>query len=167
VFDARQWGFYDEPETVERLIEWLDPRGVNELKLQKELKNYRDKIVLHMEKRQQYLHPEQAQKDDEKDEAAAAAAESPPQKRMSTRTKHHPEKSATATELSNVHRCLNWRNYAAIEALGHLHSDQPRPRKARGKAEKVIEKVIAEERETRSETRGRKGGGRQGGRYGF
>lgn len=146
VFNARQWGYFDNPADVDRLIDWLDPRGLNELKLQKELKTYRDKVVAHMEKRQEYLHPSE-----EKHEVGT--------KRMSTRTKHQPEQAA--------HRCLNWHNNTALEELGHLHSDQPRPRKAR--KEKIVEKLIVEERERRSDSKGKKEKplGRQGSRYNF
>jgi hypothetical protein len=146
VFNARQWGYYDSPDDVDKLISWMDPRGLNELKLQKEMKLYRDKIVSHMEKRKEYLHPTE----EKKEEVG---------KRMSTRTKHQPEHT--------THRCLAWHNTTAIEELGHLHSDQPRARN-RGRKEKVKE-VIIEERETRSDTRGKKekGLGRQGSRYNF
>lgn len=122
VFNAHQWGYYDEPDDVDKLINWLDPRGFNELKLQKELKSYRDKIVLHMQKRKEYLHLGE----DKKEEHVSG-------KRMSTRTKHHQEPT--------TRRCLSWRNTTAIEELGHLHSDQSRPRKPsrKGKATAIID----------------------------
>jgi len=125
----------------------MDPRGFNELKLQKEMKSYRDRIVEHMEKRKAYLHPAE-----KKEEEVG--------KRMSTRTKHQVDQTTTR-------RCLAWHNNTALEELGHLHSEQPRPRKG-GRKEKV-EKIIVEERETRSEARGRKEKnlGRQGSRYQF
>jgi hypothetical protein len=146
VFNARQWGYFDDPTDVDNLINWMDPRGFNELKLQKEMKLYRDKIVAHMEKRQDYLHPSEEKKEESG-------------KRMSTRTKHHHDHTA--------HRCLAWHNTFAIEELGHLHSEQPRPRKAARKEK--AEKFVVEERETRSDTRGKKEKslGRQGTRYQF
>jgi Williams-Beuren syndrome DDT (WSD), D-TOX E motif len=147
VFNARQWGYFDDPDDIDKLISWMDPRGFNELKLQKELKGYRDRIVEHMEKRKAYLHPAE-----KKEEEVG--------KRMSTRTKHQQDHTTT-------HRCLAWHNNTALEELGHLHSEQPRPRKG-GRKEKV-EKILVEERETRSETRGKKekNPGRQGTRYQF
>lgn len=145
VFTARQWGYFDNPEDVDNLINWMDPRGYNELKLQKEMKNYRDKIVLHMEKRKEYLHPTE----EKKEEPVTG-------KRMSTRKQQHEE--------HKEYRCLSWHNGAALEDLGHLHSDQPRARKPTRK-----EKVVVEERETRSESKSKKQKttGRQGSRYEF
>lgn len=129
VFNAHQWAYYDDPADVDTLIEWLEPRGFNELKLQKELKSFRDKIVTHMEARKEYLHPSE-----EKIEESG--------KRMSTRTKHHPDYSA--------HRCLSWHNTTALHLNGHLHYDQPRARKPAAKKQKIID---VEERETRSDTK--------------
>ncbi|RFU29691.1 hypothetical protein B7463_g6624, partial [Scytalidium lignicola] len=132
VFNAHQWGYFDEPEAVNALIDWLDPRGFNELKLKKELQAYRDKIVRHMEKRKEYLNaPEEREK----------SVDSGPAKRMSTRTKHHPLPNPEHT----AHRCLSWHNNIAVEELGHLHSEQPRSRKPAKKAAAAA----AEERETR------------------
>jgi Williams-Beuren syndrome DDT (WSD), D-TOX E motif len=147
VFNARQWGYYDDPDDVDKLISWMDPRGFNELKLQKELKAYRDKIAFHMQKRKEYLQPSE----EKKEEVVVTG------KRMSMRTKHHQEHTS--------HRCLSWRNTTAIEELGHLHSDQPRARKPNRK-EKAL--TIVEERETRGD-KGKKTKplGRQGTRYDF
>jgi hypothetical protein len=146
VFNAHQWGYYEDPDDVDKLISWVDPRGFNELKLQKELKTYRDKIILHMQKRKEYLHPSE----EKKEEVVTG-------KRMSTRTKNHQEHMA--------HRCLSWRNTTAIEELGYLHSDQPRARKPTRK-EKAV--AVVEERETRGD-KGKKAKtlGRQGTRYDF
>lgn len=144
VFDAHQWAYYDNPEDIDTLVSWLDPRGFNELKLQKELKIFQDKIKSHMEKRKEYMHPSEENKEDDN------------KKRVSTRAKQHPSHAA--------YRCLAWHNTMAIDELGHLHSDQPRSRKPTKK-----EKVIIEEREMRSEPKGKKekGLGRQGTRYQF
>ncbi|KAK3295918.1 uncharacterized protein B0H64DRAFT_158823 [Chaetomium fimeti] len=105
VFNACQWGYYANPEDVDALLGWLDPRGFNELKLRKELVNYRDKIAKNMESRKAYLataEEEQQVKengkakasseeaaDDEESTPTPAAATPPPttgkNKRMSTR----------------------------------------------------------------------------------
>lgn len=148
VFNAHQWGYYEEPESVDNLLSWLDGRGFNELKLHKELKLYRDRIVKHMEKRKEYLNPTEEK-----------SVDSAP-KRMTTRRKEqHVDHTA--------HRCLAWHNNTALEELGHLHSDQPRARKPAKKAQPAP--VVEEERTTRSEAKSKKqkGLGRQGTRYEF
>ncbi|KAM3070144.1 hypothetical protein ACMFMF_008497 [Clarireedia jacksonii] len=140
VFNARQWGYYDDPDAVEGLIDWLDTRGNNELKLRKELIMYKDKITDHMVKRKEYLNPSE-----EKSSVESS------NKRTSTRGKAqqpHPDHTA--------HRCLAWRNNTAIKELGHLHSGQPRSRKPAKKAaaaEKPQPPPVEEERQTRSEAR--------------
>ncbi|RDW59504.1 hypothetical protein BP6252_12591 [Coleophoma cylindrospora] len=133
VFHARQWGFYDMPEEVDKLIAWLDPRGFNEVKFKKEIMNYRDRIVERMEKRNEYLK----KADDEAPETG---------KRMSTRTKHQQEVMP--------YRCLQWHNTMAVHELGHLHSEQPRARKPAKKVKIPTPEI--EERETRSESKTKK-----------
>ncbi|KAH6664880.1 ATP-utilizing chromatin assembly and remodelling N-terminal-domain-containing protein [Halenospora varia] len=149
VFNAHQWGFYDEPEALDKLISWLDTRGLNEVKLHKELKLYRDRIAKNMEKRKEYLNPTEDKSVDSGN------------KRMSTRKKEqHKDHDA--------HRCLAWHNNMAIEELGHIHSEQPRARKPAKKAQTIVP-VVEEERTTRSEAKSKKekGLGRQGSRYNF
>ncbi|KAF7892090.1 hypothetical protein EAF00_008392 [Botryotinia globosa] len=133
VFNSREWGYYDDPESVEGLLNWLDARGNNELKLRKELQIYKDKITTHMEKRKEYLNPS--------DEKSIDSSH----KRMSTRGKQQPHVDHTA------HRCLSWHNNTAIEELGHLHSDQARNRKQTKKAAPILPPAVEEERQTRSE----------------
>lgn len=145
VFNARQWGYYEDPESVDALISWLDIRGINEIKLSKELKTYRDKIVEHMEKRKEYLNPTE-------DKSVDSGS-----KRMSTRRK---EQSAD----HSAHRCLQWHNLMAIDNIGHLHSDPPRARKPTKKAAQPAP-VVEEERATRSETKGKKEKSGRQGRY--
>lgn len=55
VYNARQWGYFSEPEDVDSLIKWLDTRGYNEAKLRKELLAFRDQIIVNMKARKQYL----------------------------------------------------------------------------------------------------------------
>jgi hypothetical protein len=154
VFNAHQWGYYDDPEAVSELISWLDNRGINEIKLKKEMLIYKEKIIKNMERRKEYLNPTEEK-----------SVDSGSNKRMSTRKKekeHHVDHTA--------HRCLLWRNYMAIEELGHLHSDQPRARKPAKKVQPTPVVVEPEERQTRSEAKGKKdkkGTARQGSRYDF
>jgi len=113
---ARQWGFYDTPEELDMLIGWLDPRGVRELKLKKELSLQRDVIIKHMEKRKAYLNPREPSQE--------------PATRMSTRTKTYVSESA--------HRCLRWKNQMAIGAEGHRHIDPPQKPRGRGRKAVVV-----------------------------
>lgn len=137
VFNARQWGYIDEPEALDALIAWLDTRGVNEVKLKKELQLFRDKIATNMTKRKEYL---------------SSPVEAPivdTGKRASSRRK---DLNADHT----AHRCLLWHNNMAIRELGHLHSEQPRSRKPARKAATATP-IVEEERQTRSDARAKKG----------
>jgi len=127
VFNANQWGFISEPEDLDKLIAYLDPRGFNELKLRKELIAYKEKIVRNMENRKAYLEPTLTKEDNEKEE--------PKSKRMSTRTRN-----VQTPELPQ-HRCLAWQNTMALEELGHLHSDEPPPARPRGKQSRKKETI--------------------------
>ncbi|KAJ4175047.1 hypothetical protein NW754_005467 [Fusarium falciforme] len=118
VFNAYQWGYISEPEQVDELIKWLDPRGFNELKLRKELLNYKEKIAKNMENRKAYLSNED---ETEKKEES--------HKRMSTRIRDK------TPEIPH-YRCLKWENTTALEELGHLHSDPPPPPRSRKQSRK-------------------------------
>lgn len=143
VFTAHQWGFYEDSESVEGLISWLDTRGCNEMKLKKELLLYRERITRNMNKRKEYLNPTEEKSVDVG-------------KRMSTR-----KKDVYVDQLT--HRCLTWHNNMAIKELGHLHSDQPRARKPAKKAAAAAAALMTEERQTRSGEKGKKekGAGRR------
>lgn len=148
VFNARQWGYIDDPKHVKKLIDWLDPRGFNELKLRKELVNYSDKILRHMESRQKYLGiPEETEKKDTEKKNGVNGTPAPVAngKRMATRTRKSP------TPEEPEPRCLKWQNTTAIEELGHLHSEPPAPVPPKGKrggsrkkAAPVVEEVVEE-----------------------
>lgn len=159
VFNAFQWGYYADPDDVDALIAWLDPRGFNELKLRKELVNYRDKIVKNMENRKAYLTPP----GDNKKEAEGGEGESnnhhtPPAasagKRMSTRGSRSAAAAAAAAEPPPF-RCMNWRNTMALEEIGHLHSQQPPPARSRRPTKKKEAAAAAEAEAV--VTRGKKG----------
>ncbi|KAI0512779.1 ATP-utilizing chromatin assembly and remodelling N-terminal-domain-containing protein [Xylaria bambusicola] len=119
VFNARQWGYYSEPSQLDSLLNWLDPRGFNELKLRKELLLYKDKIVANMENRTQYISSQEGEGNEKEPEKKEES------KRMSTRTK------AQANSEPIHFRCLDWTNTMATEELGHLHSEPPPPPKPR------------------------------------
>ncbi|RDA87245.1 hypothetical protein CP532_1359 [Ophiocordyceps camponoti-leonardi (nom. inval.)] len=127
VFDASQWGYICEPDDVDRLIRWLDPRGVNELKLRKELLVYRDKMATHMERRQKYLADAAA---------ATAAAASATMAKNDERERREETAKRTSSRIrektpppdTTRYRCLRWRNTMALESLGHLHAEEPTTR---------------------------------------
>jgi hypothetical protein len=156
VFNARQWGYYAEPADVDALLEWLDPRGFNELKLRKEIISYKDKIIKNMENRKAYLAGP------EKEKLDADEPQKPP-KRMTTRGRTGPSAQETPS-----YRCQAWHNTMAVEELGHLHSDPPPPAppanagRARKQSAKKQEASVevSNPRSTRKLTR-------QGSRYNF
>lgn len=116
VFTATQFGYYDDPDSIEMLIGWLDSRGKRELKLRKELQTRREMMTKYMENRKAYLS---AEKDERSPE---------PTTRMSTRTKTYVKPTA--------HRCLQWTNDTAKSDLGHLHSQPPPSRNKKTKKSK-------------------------------
>ncbi|KAF3769964.1 hypothetical protein M406DRAFT_215913, partial [Cryphonectria parasitica EP155] len=124
VYTAWQWGYIDDPKDVKKLIDWLDPRGFNELKLRKELVNFSDKILRHMENRQKHLglgEEQQKEKDTEETNGVNGKTTAATSKRMTTRMRKSP------TPEQPQYRCLQWENTTAIEELGHLHSAPPAP----------------------------------------
>ena len=123
VYNARQWGYYSEPSQLDSLLNWLDPRGFNELKLRKELLLFKDKIVANMENRAQYM----SSSEDANNEQETEKKVEKETKRMSTRTKAQAQASSESTH----YRCLDWTNTMALEELGHLHSEPPPPPKPR------------------------------------
>lgn len=158
VFTARQWGYIDDPKDVKKLIDWLDPRGFNELKLRKELVNFSDRILKHMENRQAYLAANDAEAkaaEEEKEKEKEAKTNGTTGKRMTTRTRN-----AATPEPTPQYRCLQWENTTAIEELGHLHSEQPPPAPPKGKKggsrKKDTAKEVAEEPAPAVKTRSRR-----------
>jgi hypothetical protein len=120
VFTAKQWGYISEPEDLDRLIKWLDPRGFNEIKLRKELVAYRDRIATHMENRKKYLANDVEEDEGDKKEE---------RKRTSSRIREKTPEPPT-------YRSLQWENTMALEELGHLHGDPPPPPRSRKQTKK-------------------------------
>ena len=150
VFSARQWGYYDDPDSMDMLIGWLDPRGVREYRLRKELTSQRENISAYMQKRQEYLAV-----NDSKSDA------SEPQTRISTRTKTYIDTSGP--------RCLQWKNNTAIDEIGHRHCEPKPPtyKKQRGVAQVKKPLIEEEPRQTRGGNRQHRVPTRQGSRYNF
>jgi hypothetical protein len=175
VFNARQWGYLSEPEDVDGLIDWLDARGFNELKLRKEIVNFRDKIIKNMENRKEYIKAPELKAETETVAPSEEPEESPKRggksKRMSTRGARSAAQTATPEPAASF-RCLAWQNTTALEELGHLHSEQPPPpRKAKNKksrdsaASAIAAEIVSEPVTTRGKSG--KAAGRQGSRYQF
>lgn len=149
VSNALEWGYYEDPESLDKLIDWLDTRGVRETKLRKELQLQRDVIAKYMKNRQEYLAKSAAERSSESEEPP------PPQqsKRMSTRTK--------AQVGDAGYRCLKWKNTAALRENGHLHIEATRPaKKAKRATDEPKELKAATNRQGKPLTR-------QGTRYHF
>jgi Williams-Beuren syndrome DDT (WSD), D-TOX E motif len=119
VYTGIHWGYYDEPEDVDKLLGYLDNRGNREVKLKKEIMLYRDHIVASMEARKKYIGIGKEDDDKVEEEEELNLSERP--KRMSTRVK-------PAANV-NTQRFLVWTNTTAISENGHLHSEQPAPAK--------------------------------------
>lgn len=159
LYNARQWGYIDDPKDLKKLIDWFDPRGFNELKLRKELVNYSHKISKHMESRQAYLaanEEERQKKEKEKEEEETAKTNGATTgKRMTTRMRNAP-----TPEPTPQYRCLRWRNRTALDELGHLHSEQPPPAPPKGKKggsrKKEAVKEVVEEPTPAVKTRSRR-----------
>lgn len=117
--NAHQWGFYDDPDRLDHLIGWLDDRGEREKKLRKELVEWRDKISEYMVAYRKF-HSEEAAKKIEGDEENAS--------RITTRHKIQEE------QKGQQERCLKWQNNFALDELGHLHSEWPKPAEKKSKA---------------------------------
>ncbi|KAI1934036.1 hypothetical protein LOZ66_006129 [Ophidiomyces ophidiicola] len=142
VVNANEWGYYDDPEDLDRLISWLDTRGIRETKLRKELLLNKDNIAKHMTNRKEYLS-RSASKEESDEE---------PPTRMSTRTKSNEDRDS--------YRCLRWKNTTALRDNGHLHIDAERPAKR-------VRKSTEQTSETKTTSRQGKALTRQGTRYNF
>lgn len=142
ISNACEWGYYDDSESVDKLIDWLDSRGNRETKLRKELLAQRDLIAKHMQHRQEYLTQT----------AEYAESEDAALKRVSTRNKTYVG--------DPKHRCLAWHNTTALSENGHLHVDAARPTKRAKRATDEPKDLKATNRQGKSLTR-------QGSRYNF
>lgn len=126
---ATQWGYYDDPEALDRLLSWLDLRGNRELKLRKEIVLFRDQIAKYMAAREDYLHPSTKSGQVEKEDHHAETNGAPT--RASTRHKNHADSD---DNQQAKYACLRWRNTTAIHENGHLHVEASRPTKKQRKS---------------------------------
>lgn len=117
-----EWGYYDDPDDLDKLLVWLDERGVREKALRKELQLFRDRIAEYMVKMKEHVSEVEKSKADGEENAT----------RVSTRTKTYVDKDVTKD------RCLLWTNSIMRGEWGYNHSEEYEPpRKARRGTAKV------------------------------
>ncbi|KAL8819382.1 MAG: hypothetical protein Q9223_002170 [Gallowayella weberi] len=150
VFNARQWGYYDEPDDLDKLIGWLDNHGTREVKLRKELQAQRNNISKYMVQRKEFLDSSEDKK----------LENGEPPARMSTRTK-------TYLDPATTRRCFAWSNHTAEREIGHIHSEQKHPVNNRKQAKSGKRAAEDDVRQTRTTNRQGKPLTRQGIRYTF
>lgn len=111
---SHEWGYYDDPDDLDKLLAWLDERGVREKALRKELLIFRDRIAEYMVKMREHL----AGPEEKKSETEETAT------RVSTRRKDYTDKEASKE------RCLNWTNSIMRDEYGYNHSEEYEPPRA-------------------------------------
>lgn len=121
---SNEWAYYDDPEDIEKLLTWLDERGVREKVLRKELQTFRDHIAEYMLKMRKHLA--EAEKEEEEENTT----------RVSTRNKTYIDRDAVKD------RCLLWTNSIMRDEHGYSHSEEYEPpRKAKAKSTKAAAKT--------------------------
>lgn len=106
---AYEWGYYDDPADIDRLMGWLDDRGNREKALRKELNLWRDKITEQMEAMHTHLKSVEQKRN----------AEPEPIVGVATRKKTHVVDGGDSVK----HPSLLWRNDMARRELGQLHCE--------------------------------------------
>ncbi|TLD20531.1 hypothetical protein PspLS_08339, partial [Pyricularia sp. CBS 133598] len=174
VFNARQWGFISDPNDVKKLIEWLDPRGFNELKLRKELVAFRERIETHMRNRLKYIgNPEEEKPVEEETDKKEKTPEKEPERKSGFTAVNSGKRSTRGVAAAKAavvqstpeppqYRCLKWENQTMIDDEGHIHSVHPPPPRTK----KPSRKKEAADASAAAEKKG-KSLGRQGTRYNF
>jgi hypothetical protein len=132
--NSSQWGYYDSPEDMDKLLAWLDERGEREMRLKRDLTKFKAAITDCMNRMNKHLS---GVEDDKR--AASEEAEA----RMSTRKRAYYDQE-------QEYQCLQWTNNKALREIGHLHSQEP-PKKRRATKKEKSESV-----QPQSRSRGRK-----------
>ncbi|KAL6150480.1 glycosyl transferase [Exserohilum turcicum] len=117
---STEWGYYDDPDDIDKLLAWLDERGLRERTLRKELQAFRDRIAEYMVKMRKHLEESNKPQEEEEDE------EDHNRSRVSTRNKTHADEAPKD-------RCLRWTNSIMRDDYGHNHFEEYEPPK-KGKA---------------------------------
>lgn len=89
------WGYYDDADQVNALLDWLNPKGIRESKLKTAIEQRGEIIAQSMENREKYL-----------------TDQSLPERRSSRK---HETKAMSRSPL-------NWKNLMARKTLGTIHS---------------------------------------------
>lgn len=106
--DANEWGYYDEPEEIVRLLAWLKDKGEREKKLKKELTAWQEPIVRGMENLKRHMIEVKKRVED--------GEEQRPQRGLALR-----KKAAAAAEVSTAkYPCALWTNSTAMNEFGML-----------------------------------------------
>jgi hypothetical protein len=122
---STEWAYYDDPEDLDKLMTWLDERGVRERQLRKELQTFRDRIVEYMDKMKKHLSDASRTEDEDEEDNDKDATT-----RVSTRNK------AAIEQETPEHRCLLWTNSIMRDEYGYNHSEEYEPPK-KGKPKPV------------------------------
>lgn len=124
LMSSTEWAYYDDPEDIEKLLAWLDERGIREKALRKELQTFRDRIAEYMQVMKKHLsEPEKVEEEEEEKETTT---------RVSTRNKTYIEKESTRD------RCLLWTNSIMRDEYGYNHSEEYEPpKKTKGRPAKT------------------------------
>lgn len=123
---STQWGYYDDPEDLDKILAWLDDRGVREKALRKELLLFKDRIAEYMVKMREHLTVAEKKKEEGDDEEDAV--------RVTTRNMKYIDKDSTKD------LCLLWTNSIYRSETGHNHSEEykaPKSKKGTAKAVKA------------------------------
>lgn len=115
---SADWGYYDDPEDIEKLMAWLDERGTREKALRKELVIFRDKIAEYMVKMRAHLEQSEDEEMEEEEEVPM------------TRSTRNKASAAVEKALEESQpKCLLWTNSMMRDREGYNHSEEYEPPK--------------------------------------
>ena len=143
LYNANQWGYYDDPADVDRLIDWLNPKGEREKALKKELTAWRHPIQEQMTVLKEHIEEVNAEYAKLEDRPVGIAT----------------RKKLGADLQEARYPCLRWSNEVAYDKYGQPLSMGPplkRAKKNRTKAGADGERETSappEKRTTRQGTR--------------
>lgn len=124
---STQWGYYDNPDDLDKILAWLDDRGLREKALKKELLIFKDRIAEYMVKMRKHLTEAETRKEEGESEEDAV--------RVSTRKTKYIDKDSTKD------LCLLWTNSIYRSETGHNHSEEYKPPRGAKKANAKIPKA--------------------------